>query len=193
MAAPGGQRLKAGRMRWRAMAVTLGALPLAAAACSSGGTAATSGGGTSSPSPAAASSTPSGSASASPSGSAAPAAGATTIEASHTKLGTIITSGKGITVYLFEKDSGTKPSCYGACASAWPPVLTTSASSPGSGVRASLLGTTKRTNGTTQVTYAGHPLYYFSGDHKPGDVNGNGAQAFGAGWDLLRPSGAKVG
>jgi predicted lipoprotein with Yx(FWY)xxD motif len=179
MAVPGRQRDKTRGGRWRTLAVALGAVPLAAAACSSGGTAAAPGGGTSTTSPAPASTTP--------------GAGATTITAVRTSHGTIIAGGKGLTVYLFEKDSATRSSCYGACASAWPPVLTTGAPGAGSGVQASLLGTAKRTNGTTQVTYAGHPLYYFSADHKPGDVNGSGAQAFGAGWDLLRPSGTKVG
>ena len=114
------------------------------------------------------------------------------IKTAHTSQGTVLTDGKGITVYLFEKDTGTKPNCYGACAAAWPPVLTTGAPLAGSGARAALLGTVKRTDGKTQVTYAGHPLYYFAGDQKPGDITGEGSQTFGAGWDLVAPAGKKV-
>jgi predicted lipoprotein with Yx(FWY)xxD motif len=95
-------------------------------------------------------------------------------------------------VYLFEKDTGTTSSCYGACAGTWPPVLTTGSPLTGSGATASLLGTAKRTDGTTQVTYAGHPLYYFAGDQNPGDISGEGSQSFGAGWDLIAPAGKKV-
>ena len=95
-------------------------------------------------------------------------------------------------MYLFEKDTGTTSSCYGACAAAWPPVVTVGSPVVGSGATASLLGTVKRTDGSTQVTYAGHPLYYFSGDQKAGDINGVGSQAFGAGWDLIAPGGKKV-
>jgi predicted lipoprotein with Yx(FWY)xxD motif len=129
---------------------------------------------------------------ASPSGGQA-AAGATAIKTAHTSLGTVLTDGKGVTVYLFEKDTGTRSTCYGACASAWPPVLTTSSPVAGAGARAALLGTVKRTDGKTQVTYAGHPLYYFSASTEPGQVKGQGVNAFGAHWDAVRPSGAQAG
>jgi predicted lipoprotein with Yx(FWY)xxD motif len=95
-------------------------------------------------------------------------------------------------VYLFEKDTTTTSTCYGACAGGWPPVLTTGSPVAGSGVKASLLGTAKRTDGAIQVTYAGHLLYYFAGDQQPGAITGEGSQAFGAGWDLVAPSGKKV-
>ncbi len=105
----------------------------------------------------------------------------------------ILTDGKGRAVYLFEKDTGTKPSCYAACATAWPPLLATHGQPVGaSGARAALLGTVRRTNGTIQVTYAGHPLYYFSAEQQPGDISGEGSQAFGGGWDLVSPAGTKV-
>jgi predicted lipoprotein with Yx(FWY)xxD motif len=82
----------------------------------------------------------------------------------------ILTNGMGRAVYLFEKDTGITSWCHGACATAWPPVLTTGRPVTGSGVTAALLGTVRRTNGTIQVTYGGHPLYYFSGDQHPGDI-----------------------
>jgi len=107
-------------------------------------------------------------------------------------LGRILVDAKGRTLYLFEKDKGTTSSCYGACASGWPPYTTTGAPQAGSGAAASLLGTTTRTDGTTQVTYKGHPLYYFVGDTKPGEVIGEGVNAFGAKWYVLAPSGNKI-
>jgi predicted lipoprotein with Yx(FWY)xxD motif len=107
-------------------------------------------------------------------------------------LGAILTDATGRTLYLFEKDAGAKPTCYGACAQGWPPLLTTGTPAAGAGVTTSLLGTVKRTDGTVQVTYAGHPLYYFVADTKPGDTSGEGTQAFGAGWDLVSPAGKKV-
>jgi predicted lipoprotein with Yx(FWY)xxD motif len=105
----------------------------------------------------------------------------------------VLTDGKGITVYLFEADTTTKPTCYSACAQAWPPVLTTGAPVAGAGAKASLLGMVKRTDGKLQVTYAGHPLYYFVQSTAPGNVSGQGSDAFGAHWDAVRPSGAQAG
>jgi predicted lipoprotein with Yx(FWY)xxD motif len=166
------------------------ATALAAAACSSNAT-------TSSSTPSATSSAPSATSAASP--SAAPsstgtsAAGGITIQTGHTRLGTVLTDGKGITVYLFEADTTTKPTCYGACATTWPPVLTTGAPGVGPGAKASLLGMVKRTDGKIQVTYAGHPLYYFAGSTKPGNVSGQGVHTFGASWDAVKPSGAQAG
>jgi predicted lipoprotein with Yx(FWY)xxD motif len=119
--------------------------------------------------------------------------GAAVIKTAHTSLGTVLTDRKGITVYLFEKDTGTTSTCYGQCATAWPPVLTSGSPLATAGARSSLLGTTKRTGGKIQVTYAGHPLYYFSASTKPGQVNGQGANAFGAHWDAVRPTGAQAG
>jgi predicted lipoprotein with Yx(FWY)xxD motif len=114
------------------------------------------------------------------------------LKTGHASLGAVLTDSAGRSVYLFEKDTTTTSTCYGACAGGWPPVLTTGSPVAGSGVMASLLGTAKRTDGTTQVTYAGHLLYYFAGDQKPGDITGEGSQAFGAGWDLIAPSGKKI-
>jgi predicted lipoprotein with Yx(FWY)xxD motif len=83
-----------------------------------------------------------------------------------------LTNGKGITVYLFEKDTRAASTCYGPCAKTWPPVLTSGSPVATAGARSSLLGTIKRTGGKLQVTYAGHPLYYFSASTEPGQVNG---------------------
>jgi predicted lipoprotein with Yx(FWY)xxD motif len=95
-------------------------------------------------------------------------------------------------VYLFKKDAGTKSACTGACATAWPPVLSSAAPAAGSGAKASLLGTTVRSDGQRQVTYNGHPLYLFAGDQAPGDTNGQGSTGFGAPWLALSPAGIGI-
>jgi predicted lipoprotein with Yx(FWY)xxD motif len=123
---------------------------------------------------------------------AASGAGTATVTAARSSLGMILTDASGRAVYLFEKDTRTTPSCYAACAAAWPPLLTTGRPVAGGGARAALLGTVRRTGGATQVTYAGHPLYYFSAGQRPGDLSGEGSQAFGGGWDLVSPAGTKV-
>ena len=96
------------------------------------------------------------------------------------------------TAYLFEKDTGTASTCSGACADAWPPLTTSGSPTAGGAAKASLLGTTKRADGRMEVTYAGHPLYYFAGDMAPGDTNGEGVDHFGAEWYMVSPSGATV-
>ncbi len=170
------------------LAVPLLAAALAAAACSSSTSAAPPA--TSAP-PTTSAAPPAASPAASNGGTSA--AGGVTIQTAHTSLGTVLTDAKGITVYLFEADTTTKPTCYSACVSAWPAVLTTGAPAAGSGAKASLLGTVKRTDGKSQVTYAGHPLYYFIESTKPGNVSGQGVNGFGAHWDAVRPSGAQAG
>ena len=82
--------------------------------------------------------------------------------------------------------------CTGACAQAWPPVTTSGAPKAKGGVKASLLSTTKRSDGSSQVTYAGHPLYYFVGDQSATDIRGEGLKNFGAGWYVLSPAGQKI-
>jgi predicted lipoprotein with Yx(FWY)xxD motif len=123
---------------------------------------------------------------------------AATVATARTKLGTVLVNGQRRTLYLFEKDKGSASSCYGACASIWPP-LTTGATVTGSakglaglGLNAAKLGSTKRTDGKNEVTYAGHPLYTYAGDAKPGDVQGQGLDQFGAEWYVLAPSGNKI-
>ena len=129
--------------------------------------------------------------SASPSPSQTTAGGAT-IDIRTSKLGSILVDGSGRTLYLFEKDKGTTSSCYSACAAGWPPYTTAGAPHAGQGASASLLGTTTRTDGKTEVTYHGHPLYYYVGDSKAGDTNGQGVEAFGAEWYVVGPAGSKV-
>ena len=137
---------------------------------------------------AAASGTPAG-ASSSSSG-AASASGGTVIETASSSAGTFLVSGSGRAVYLWSKDTGDMSNCTGACAGAWPPV-TGSATASG-GAKASDLGTITRSDGTKQVTYDGHPLYYFSGDSGPGTATGQGSDGFGAKWWLVAPSGSDV-
>jgi predicted lipoprotein with Yx(FWY)xxD motif len=107
-------------------------------------------------------------------------------------LGRILVDSKGITLYDFVKDKGTTSTCYGACAALWPPLLTTGKPIAGPGVRASLLGTTKRKDGKLEVTYGGHPLYYFVTDRKPGQTTGQGINQFGAPWWVISPAGKEI-
>jgi predicted lipoprotein with Yx(FWY)xxD motif len=107
--------------------------------------------------------------------------------------GTVLVDGKGRTLYLFRKDKTDKSRCSGACADDWPPLLTTGRPTVSGLVRKSLLGTTKRGDGKTQVTYGGHPLYLYVGDLKAGDMNGQGVSAFGARWYAVTPSGRRLG
>src|SRR5689334_8413461 len=101
------------------------------------------------------------------------------VRVANSRLGKILVDSQGRTLYLFQKDSGTKSACTGACATAWPPLTTTGKPTVGSGASASLIGTIARSGGAAQVTYNGHPLYLFVMDKKPGDTNGEGKTAFG--------------
>jgi len=112
--------------------------------------------------------------------------------AKNPKLGPILVDSNGNTLYLFKKDKGGKSACYGACATAWPPVTTSGSTEGGTGTKSSLLGTAKRTDGTTQVTYNNWPLYLYEGDAKPGDTNGNDFSQFGAQWYAVTPAGAEA-
>jgi predicted lipoprotein with Yx(FWY)xxD motif len=109
------------------------------------------------------------------------------------KLGMVLVDSNGMTLYDFHKDKGTTSSCYGPCAEGWPPMLTEGEPTVGNGASSSKLGTTERKDGTTQVTYAGHPLYTFVEDKKPGEANGNDVSAFGAQWYALKGSGEEAG
>ena len=112
--------------------------------------------------------------------------------ATNAKLGSFLVDEKGMTVYLFVADTTKESTCYTSCAAIWPPVLTDGAPQAGTGVQASLLGTTTRTDGKVEVTYAGPPLYYFIKDKAPGDVTGQAINGFGALWWVLSPSGAAI-
>ena len=119
-----------------------------------------------------------------------PAASAATVDVKSSSLGRILVNPQGQTIYLFEKDKGPTSTCSAACAAAWPPV--TGAGKGGTGTTAGKLGTTRRSDGMMQVTYAGHPLYTYAGDSSPGQTNGEGLKQFGAEWYVLSPAGKKV-
>ncbi|CAG6391099.1 hypothetical protein NMG29_36960 [Streptomyces cocklensis] len=108
------------------------------------------------------------------------------------QLGTILVDGKGRTLYLFQADKTSTSTCNGSCAAAWPPLLSKGQPKAGSGAQSNLLGTSKRSDGTTQVTYNKHPLYFFAGDSKPGQTNGQDLNQFGALWYVLNPAGKQI-
>jgi predicted lipoprotein with Yx(FWY)xxD motif len=110
----------------------------------------------------------------------------------NTGLGNVLVNSAGMTLYMFAKDTGTQSTCTGACAQNWPPLLDNGKPTAGSGATASMLGTTTRSDGGSQVTYNGHPLYLFAGDNAPGDTNGQGLTAFGGSWFALSPAGNQV-
>ncbi|HEY7003908.1 MAG TPA: hypothetical protein VH281_06475 [Gaiellaceae bacterium] len=125
-------------------------------------------------------------------GAPAATASAVTLKAASSPLGTILVDQDGKTLYLFEADSMNKSNCTGGCVTLWPPVTAKGKVAAGSGVTASLIGTTMRSDGSSQVTYAGHPLYWFSGDAKTGDTNGQGLTDFGGAWYVVSPAGKAV-
>jgi predicted lipoprotein with Yx(FWY)xxD motif len=119
-------------------------------------------------------------------------AGGTVITTAKSSAGTVLTSGSGKAVYLWTKDTGDMSNCNGACASAWPPVTTTATATAAGSAKASDIGTITRSDGTKQVTYDGHPLYYFAGDSGAGMASGQGSDGFGAKWWLVAPTGSDV-
>jgi predicted lipoprotein with Yx(FWY)xxD motif len=118
--------------------------------------------------------------------------GAARVDIAKTGLGRILVDSRGITLYDFPPDKGTMSVCYGACAALWPPLLTNGKPVAGPGVRASLLGSTKRKDGKLEVTYNGHPLYYFVTDRKPGQTTGQAVNQFGSPWWVLSPAGKEI-
>jgi predicted lipoprotein with Yx(FWY)xxD motif len=115
-----------------------------------------------------------------------------TVSVASTGLGKILVDSRGRTLYLFAKDTGTKSTCSGECAVAWPPLRASGKPTAGGGAKASLLGTSPRSDGNPQVTYAGHPLYGFQGDTKAGDTTGQGNTGFGAPWYVLSAAGKQI-
>jgi predicted lipoprotein with Yx(FWY)xxD motif len=107
------------------------------------------------------------------------------------QFGRIVADKKGQALYLFDKEHSPRSECYGECADAWPPFLTTGKPKAGAGASTGLLGTTKRRDGKLQVTYGGHPLYYFQGD-SPGNVLCHDVDEFGGTWLVVEPSGRGV-
>lgn len=115
-----------------------------------------------------------------------------TVSTARTGLGRVIVEGQGRTLYLFEKDRRGHSACSGTCAAYWPPLLTHGRPLASGGARQSLLGTIRRANGSSQVTYAGHPVYRYLLDTARGQTRGEGLDDFGAGWDALTPAGKKI-
>jgi predicted lipoprotein with Yx(FWY)xxD motif len=125
--------------------------------------------------------------------SASSTAAAVLIDTKQNKLGTILAAGpKHLTVYMFEGDKGSQSACAGPCTQVWPAVTTSGEAKSGGSAMAADLGTISRSDGTKQVTYKGHPLYYFARDGDMGDAYGQGVKGFGASWYVLSPSGSKV-
>lgn len=113
------------------------------------------------------------------------------IKAVDSEYGQVIADAKGEAFYLFDREDGPKSECYGACARAWPPVLTSGKPRAGKGAKAGLLGTTKRKNGKLQVTYDGQPLYYYV-DDSPGTILCQNVDEFGGLWLVVKPNGSPV-
>jgi predicted lipoprotein with Yx(FWY)xxD motif len=165
-------------------AATLAAIALVAAGCGSSASTTTS---ATSSTPAAAATTQSTAA------GSTTAAGAIVVSTKHNKLGTVLAAGpKRLTVYMFEGDHGSTSACSGACAHVWPPVTTVAAAKAAGAAAAGDLGTITRSDGTMQVTYKGHPLYYFARDGDAGDAYGQGVVGFGSSWYVLSPKGSKI-
>jgi predicted lipoprotein with Yx(FWY)xxD motif len=129
---------------------------------------------------------------AAPASSSTPASGGSAVDVATSKLGKILVDSKGLTLYLFAADTGMSSTCSGACAAAWPPLTTKGKPTAGTGVKASLLGTTKRSDGTLEVTYGGHPLYYYAGDTAAGQTTGQALPQFGAPWYVVGTDGKAI-
>src|ERR1700677_4858788 len=171
------QRLRRIRYRIGAVAALIGVSVLVAACGSSASTTTAAAGAAA------------GGSTATSTASAAPAAvKGTAVSTTSGSQGTFLTGAGGRALYLWEADSGGMSSCSGACAKAWPPLTTKGKPVASGSVKASQLGTIKRSDGTEQVTYDGHPLYYFEGDPKSGTTTGQGSDAFGAKWWLVSAS-----
>jgi predicted lipoprotein with Yx(FWY)xxD motif len=115
-----------------------------------------------------------------------------TVRAVRSQYGTILANGAGKAFYLFDKERSATSECYGDCAAAWPPVLTNGHPVAGPGVRAGLIGTTRRSDGRLQVTYRGRPMYYYVAD-SPGRVLCHDVVEFGGRWLVVKPDGRPVG
>ena len=171
---------------WIVGAACAAGIVLAATACSSGSS-------SSSTAAAPASSSASQASSPAATGSSSSAAATTINQAAISGIpGKALVDSQGRTMYLFEADKGGTSMCTGACAAAWPPVSVSGTPQAGGGVSQSLLGTITRSDGTMQLTYNHHPLYYFAGDASAGQDKGQGLKAFGAGWYVVNARGAKI-
>ena len=127
-----------------------------------------------------------------PSSAPTTAAAGVAVSVGNSSLGPLLVDANGRTLYLFEADTSGSSTCYSLCAQAWPPLLTHGAPNAGAGIAARELGTVRRTDGTTEVTYNGHPLYYYVGDAHPGDTTGQALNQFGAEWYAVGAGGSKI-
>lgn len=126
----------------------------------------------------------------SPGEAAATDGGGAAVGLGSTSLGDVLVDADGLTLYMYDNDTqGSDSTCYDQCASAWPPLLTEGDPVPGDGLDAAMLGTAERTDGTTQVTYGGWPLYYWAQDTTAGDVNGQGVNGV---WWVLGADGQPI-
>lgn len=121
-----------------------------------------------------------------------PTIGVAQVSAASSKLGEILVDRQGRTLYLFANDTTSTSTCYTSCVQLWPPLITSGSPTAGPGVEASKLSTTHRTDGTTQVTYAGHPLYSYVSDTKPGAITGQGVNSSGGLWYVVSPTGSAM-
>lgn len=124
-------------------------------------------------------------------GDEAQAGSGTEVVAADSQYGSVLFDSEQQAIYYFDKETSDTSRCYGACAEAWPPVLTEGDPRSGDGVEAKLLGTTERDDGSTQVTYNGHPLYYYVDDPR-GEVLCHGVEEFGGVWLAVDPGGEAV-
>lgn len=108
------------------------------------------------------------------------------------RYGKIIVDSSGRTLYLFDAERSTEPKCYGPCAAAWPPLSTATAPVSGSDLSQGLIATALRSDGSLQVTYNGHPLYYYVGDRAPGEIKCQAVFEYGGGWYVLDAQGNKI-
>jgi predicted lipoprotein with Yx(FWY)xxD motif len=131
-------------------------------------------------------------ASARPTATDRPASNVASLKAGSSRYGRVLFDGGGRVLYTFTRDRGKASTCYGGCAAAWPPFTVKRAPRAGAGVRSNLVGTTRRHDGSLQVTYAGHPLYYFTGDKKPGQITCQNVSNFGGLWLVINPNGKPV-
>lgn len=115
----------------------------------------------------------------------------TTITTGSSKYGPMLFDSRGQAIYIWELEESPAAECYGSCAAAWPPVLTNGKPVASGAVNSKLLGTTKRTDGTTQVTYNGHPLYFYANE-KPGEVECHNIKTHGGLWWVIQPSGSRA-
>ena|SRR6266571_2250641 len=173
---------------WMAGAACAAGIVLAATACSSSGSSSTAA------NPPASSASAQASSPTEAASSPASSAAAETVDLKSISgiPGMALVDEEGRALYLWEADKNGTSTCTGACAAAWPPVTTSGPPQAGSGVSQSLLSTVKRADGTEQVTYNGHPLYYFAGDTAAGTAKGQGSKAFGAGWYVMNAKGSKI-